>query len=154
MSDWKRTTKEVPFDSLPPEMVSAINQHIEQYNLGPILSDALLCVQTDSEKAKKGLFGAAEIVRMGAVVTPRWLIWAINGTKTRGSVLSAQLINITVQDYAQTPFAKMVSDSGIEVIGTFTDASENASAFIGLDEGAAGKKFKEVVIQAAADAKK
>lgn len=154
MSDWKRTTKEVPFDSLPPEMISAINQHIEQYNLGPILSDALLCVQTDSEKAKKGLFGAAEIVRMGAVVTPRWLIWAINGTKTRGSVLSAQLINITVQDYAQTPFAKMVSDSGIEVSGTFTDASENASAFIGLDEGAAGKKFKEVVIQAAADAKK
>lgn len=154
MSDWKRTTKEIPFDSLPPEMISAINQHIEQYNLGPILSEALMCIQTDSEKAKKGLFGSAEIVRMGVVVTPRWLIWAVNGTKTQGSVLSAPLIDITVQDYAQTPFARMVPDSGIEVSGTFTDASENASAFIGLDESAAGKKFRDVLIKAAADAKK
>jgi hypothetical protein len=154
MSDWKRTTKEIPFESLPPEMVSAIHQHIEQYNLGPILSDALMCIQTNSEKGKKGLFGGAETVRMGVIVTPRWLIWVIDGTKTKTSVLSGQLINITVQDYAQTPFAKMVFDSGIEVSGIFTDASESASAFIGLDEGVAGKKFREVIIKAAADAKK
>jgi hypothetical protein len=48
----------------------------------------------------------------------------------------------------------MIRDSGIEVSGMFTDASENASAFIGLDEGAAGEKFKEALINAAADAKK
>lgn len=154
MSEWKRTTKEVPFESLPPEMVAAINKHIEQYNLGSILSDALICIQTDSERIKKGLFGAAETVRVGAIVTPRWLIWAVDGTKTQSSVLSAQLIHVTIQDYAQTPFAKMVPDSGIEVSGMFTDASENASAFIGLEENAAGEKFKGVLIQAAADAKK
>jgi hypothetical protein len=64
------------------------------------------------------------------------------------------LINITVQDYAQTPFAKMISDSGVQVSGIFTDATESAGAFIGLDEGPAGKKFKEILIQAAQDAKK
>lgn len=154
MSDWKRTTKEIPFESLPPEMIAAINKHIEQHNLGPILSDALMCIQTDSEKVKKGLFGGAETVRMGVVVTPRWLIWAVNGMKTPTSVLSAQLIHVTVQDYAQTQFAKLVPDSGIEVSGMFTDASENSSAFIGLGEGAAGEKFKDVLIKAAADAKK
>lgn len=154
MSDWKRTTKEIPFGGLPLEMVSAISRHIEQYNLGPILSDALMCIQTDSEKAKKGFFGVAETVRMGVVVTPRWLIWAVNGTKTPTSVLSAQLIHVTIRDYAQTQFAKMIPDSGIEVSGMFTDASESASAFIGLDEGVAAQKFREVVIQAAADAKK
>jgi hypothetical protein len=111
-------------------------------------------IQTDSEKIKKGLFGSPETVQMGAVVTPLWLIWAMTGTKTKAAVLSAQLIHITVQDYAQTPFAKLVPDSGIEVSGMFTDASENASAFIGLDEGTAGQKFREILIKAAADAKK
>ena len=154
MSDWKRTTKELRLGGLPPEMVSIIQRHIEQYNLGDILSEALMCIQTDSEKVKKGLFGAAETVRLGAVVTPRWLIWAIEGTKTTPAVLSAQLIDITVQDYAQTQFAKLVADSGIEVSGRFTDASENASAFLGLEEGPLAEKFKQVVIKAAAAAKK
>ena len=155
MSDWKRTTKEIPFEKLLPEMVSAINHHIEQYNLGRILSDSLMCIQTDSEKVKKGLFGGgAEIVQMGTVVTPRWLVWSIQEKKTQTTVLSAQLINVTVQDYAQTPFAKMISDSGIEVSGIFTDASESVSAFIGLDEGDSANKFKEIIFKAAQDAKK
>jgi hypothetical protein len=154
MSDWKRTTKEIPFESLPPEMVSEIDQHIERYNLGSILSDALMCVQSDSEKVKKGLFGGAEIVHVGAVVTPRWLVWAIDGTKMQMTVLSAQLINITVQDYAQTPFVKMIPDSGLEVSGIFTAASESASAFIGLDQGAAANKFREIIIRVTQDAKK
>jgi len=154
MSDWKRTTKEVPFEGLASEMVSAIGEHIERYNLGPILSDTLMCVQTDSEKVKKGLFGGAEMVRIGAVVTPRWLVWAVNGTKTKTTVLSAQLRNMAVQDYAQTSFAKMIPDCGIEINGMFTDASESVSAFIGLDEGVAAKKFTETVMKAAQAAKK
>lgn len=154
MPDWKRRTKEVSIDNLPSDTRESIQLHIEQYNLGPILSDALICVQTDSEKAKKGLFGKAEIVRMIAIVTPRWLLWAVDQPDKNPAVLSAQLIHITVQDYSQTPFAKMVPDSGVEVSGVFTDASEAASAFIGLDESAAGQTFRKTLIQAAADAKK
>ncbi len=45
-----------------------------------------------------------------------------------------------------TPFAKMVPDSGIEVNGKCTDAVENASAFIGLEENTVGNRFKETVI--------
>ena len=153
MSDWKRQTKEVPFESLPTEVTSAIQRHIEQYNLGSILSDALMCVQTDSEK-KKGLFGKAEIIQMAAIVTPRWLVWSIDQPQTNPTVLSAQLIHVTVQDYAQTPFVKMVPDSGVQVSGMFTDASESASAFIGLEENAAGQRFRQILIEAAADAKK
>jgi len=154
MADWKRSTKEIPFGSLPPEMGSAINRHIEGHNLGPILSDILMCVQADSEKAKKGLFGKAEVVKVGAVVTPRWLVWAIQGTNGPPSVLSAQLINIIVRDYTQTPFAKMVPDSGVEISGIFTDASESVSAFMGLEENTAGNKFKEILMKAVQDAKK
>ena len=154
MSDWKRTTKEIPFERLPPQMVAAINQHIGKHNLGPILADVLMCIQTDSEKVKKGLFGKAETVQVGAVVTPRWLLWAIQGANTQATVLSAQLSNLTVQHYAQTPFAKMIPDSGFEVSGMFTDASESSSAFIGLEENTAGNKFKETLIKAVQDAKK
>jgi len=153
MSDWKRTTREILFEGMAPEMVSAVEVHIESYNLGSILSDTMMCIQTDSEKIKKGLFGRAESVSQGAIVTPRWLIWVVKSTGSP-AVLSAQLSNVTVRDYAQTQFAKMVPDSGIQVNGMFTDASENASAFIGVDDGAAAKKFKETVIQTAQDAKK
>jgi hypothetical protein len=154
MSDWKRATKEISLEHLPAEMLSAVHGHIEQYNLGPILSDALMCVHTDSEKIKKGLFGREEIVHTGAIVTPRWLVWVVNGTKIHPTVLSAQLINITIQDYAQTPFVKMIPDSGIQVSGTLPDVSENISAFIGLDESLGGQKFTEIVIKAVQDAKK
>lgn len=154
MSDWKRKTKEVSLENLSPDIVSVIHKHIEQYHLGPILSDALMSIQTDSEKVKKGLFGGSEKVQMVAMVTPRWLIWAILEAEQKVMALSAQLINITVQDYAQTPFAQMVPDSGIQVSGIFTDASEPASAFIGLDESPAAEQFREVIIRATQDAKK
>ena len=154
MSEWKRGTKEVSLESLPPEMADAIHQHIERYNLGPILSDALMCIQTDSEKTKKGLLGGAETVQTVAVIAPRWLVWSVDTPEGKSAVLSAQLIHATVQDYAQTPFAKMAPDSGIQVNGMFTDAAESASAFIGLEENVAGQKFRDVVIKAAAAAKK
>lgn len=153
MSDWKRSTQEIPFESLRSEVKAAIMKHIEQYNLGSVLSDVLMCVQTDSEKAKKGLFGQAESVYVGVVLTPRWLIWGTSGPKAHLAVLSAQLRDLTIQDYAQTPFMKMVPDSGLEVNGPFTDTSGVGSVFIGLDDGV-GKKFREAVIRAVQDAKK
>lgn len=154
MSDWKRVTKEIPFESLRPEMVAAIKKHIEQYNLDALLTDTLMCIQTDSEKIKKPLFGSAEIVYTGAVITTRWLVWAVSGTKTQTAVLSTQLGDVVVQDYAQTQFAKMVPDSGMQVSGRFTDVAENGSAFIGLDGSSAALKFKETVLKAVQDAKK
>ena len=154
MSDWKRTTKEIPFESLPSEIRSAINLHVERYNLGPILSEPLMCVQTVSEKAKKGLFGRAETVEVAAIVTPRWLILFTRGTNAPMSVRSAQLRNIIVQDFAQTSLAKMIPDSGAEVTGLFTDASESVSAFVGLEENTPGNKFREILMKATQDAKK
>ena len=154
MSDWKRATKELPFEGLRPELVSAIRAHTELYNLGPIVTEALMCIQTESEKAKKGLFGSAETVYQGAVLTPRWLLWAVSGTKTQTAVLSAQLRDVTVQDYAETQFAKMIPDSGLQVSGRLTDVSENGSTFIGLEDNADGRKFIESAIQAVQEAKK
>jgi hypothetical protein len=154
MSDWKRSTHEVTVDQLPSDLKTAIQKHIELYNLGDILSDVLLCIQTDSEKTKKGLFGSAETVHQGAVVTPRWLLWAVSATKTPATALSALLKDIVVQDYARTQFARMVPDSGVEVTGKFTDVAENGSTFIGLEDNAVGRKFMQTVIEAVQNARK
>ena len=81
-------------------------------------------------------------------------MWATSGTKTPAAVLSAQLRDVVVQDYAESQFAKMIPDSGLNVSGKFTDASENGMTFIGLDGGAAGRKFTEIVVNAAQEAKK
>lgn len=154
MSEWKRTTKEIGFENLRPELSQAINEHIEKNNLGEILSDVLMCVQTDSEKSKKRLFGGAEMVYTGVVVTPRWLVWATSGTKTQTSASSAQLSDVTIQDYAQSSFAKLIADTGLNVSGRFTDVSENLTTFIGLDDSAVGEKFREISLRSAQDAKK
>lgn len=156
MSDWKRTTSEATLESLRPELSQAIRKHIELHNLGEdLLTGSLFCIQTDSEKVKKGFFQrGGELVYIGALLTPRWLIWAISGNKVGAAALSAQLRDITVQDYAKTPFAAHVPDSGIQVSGRLTDVSENSSAFIGLEDNAIGAKFKELAVQAAQDAKK
>lgn len=154
MGDWNRSTRECPIESLSPEMASAIHKHVEQYNLGPILSEALLCVETRSDRIRKGLFGGGEVVMTGAVVTPAWLIWAISGAKAGATVMSARLAEVVIQDYAMTQMGRMVPDTGVEVSGSFTDVHERASAFIGLDDGSAGRKFKEVVLKALQEAKK
>lgn len=154
MSDWKRSTREMTWEQLPPDMKTEIQRHIERYNLSDILSEVVMCIQTDSEKAKKGLFGSTELVHQSVILTPRWLIWSASGTKTPVATLSAFLQDVVIQDYATTPFMKMIPDSGIEVTGKFTDVAENESAFIGLEENASGKKFKELVIGAVQNAKK
>ena len=154
MSDWKRSTREVLFENLASDIRAEIQKHIELYNLGDILTDTLMMIQTDSEKVKKGLFGSAELNHVAAILTSRWLVWVVSGTKSKIALLSAQLRDVVIEDYARTPFAKMIADSGIQVSGRFTDVSENASAFIGLEENEVGNKFKELVIQTVQQSRK
>jgi hypothetical protein len=135
-------------------MKAEVQQHIELYNLGDILSDAVICIQSDAEKPKKGLFGSAETSQTVAILTPRWLLWVVSGSRTSATATSALLNDIVIQDYAGTPLAKMMPDFGIQVSGKFTDVTENLSAFIGLENNAAGQQFKELAISAVQSAKK
>ena len=148
MGDWKRATRECTLDSMRPELSVAIRKHVEKYNLGDILSTPTMCIETTSEKIKKGLFGGGETIYMGAALTKGWLVWASGGTKAPYGTLSARLGQITVQDYAKSEFAKLIPDTGLNINGLYTDSSEAASACIGLEENAAGIKFREAVIAA------
>lgn len=70
MGDYNRLTKEIKLEELPPEMKAALNEHIGKYELGPILGDALMCVESTAEKIKKGLFGGsgAKVVKMALIL--------------------------------------------------------------------------------------
>ena len=155
MGDWKRSSRECTPEALPREMLLAMRKHIEQYDLGSILTDVSACVETTSKKSKSGPFGKGEEnVVTGVIVTGGWLVWAIRGDSPEVAVMSARLTDIVVQDYAATEFARMVPDAGIEVSGSFTDAAERGSAFIGLGDEQAAQVLRNVLGQVVQDAKK
>jgi hypothetical protein len=156
MSDYNRSTREVTLANLSPEITGALNKHIELYNLGSILDDVLICIEANSEKIKKGLFSGpgAKVVKSIIIITPRWLLQAIKSDDDAAFARSAQLTDIVVADYEKSPFYAKTPDTGIEVTGKFTDASENSMSFIGLGKDAAGEKFKKMLIEVVQNAKK
>ena len=161
MGDWNRTTKECALESLNSDNMAAIKKHLESYNLGPILDDYLMGIETTSEKKKKGLFGGGGDSRVivSAIVTPRWLIWAVAGDKSGTGTLSTQLRDAAVTDYASSEFYKMVPDNGIQVTAPFTGSfagspTERGTMFIPLGDEPVTQRFKETVIHAAQEAKK
>jgi hypothetical protein len=156
MGDYNRLTKEIKLEDLPSEMKAAVDKHIEQYMLGSILDDALMCVESTSEKIKKGLFAGAgpKVLTNIVILTPRWLVQVIKSDNDAAFARSAQLTDITVEDYEKSQFHAMIPDTGVNVSGRFTDAPENSASFIGLGKDAAGGKFKSALIEAAQDAKK
>lgn len=154
MRDWKRSTRDCSFDGLRQDMREAINKHIVDCNLGNVLADSLMCVETTSENMKKGpLPGGDKNVVVAAIITARWMIWAIRGDRPGVTVMSARLADVVIQDYAATQFAKMIPDTGFEVSGSFTDVEERGAAFIGLGEEPPARKFKQTVLDAVQAAK-
>src|SRR5688500_7756345 len=79
MGDYNRSTEEISFESISPDVMQAINKYIEMRNLGDILKGASQCVLSNNEKIKKGLFGGGpgpkSLIQV-AVLTDRWLILA------------------------------------------------------------------------------
>ncbi len=156
MGDYNRSTRELTLQEIPQNAVKALNRHIELHNLGDVLDDVLICIEAKAEKIKKGLFappGPKTSVSY-VVVTKGWLFEAINAEGDAFHAISARLSNITVTDYEKSPFYSKIPDNGMDVNGMFTDATEQGMRFIGLGKDAAGEKFKEILIQAAQEAKR
>lgn len=70
MSERRRSRREISLDGLPTDIKAKVQKHIELHNLADNLSDVLVCAQTDSKKAKNGLFGSAKVTHQLAVLTP------------------------------------------------------------------------------------
>ena len=156
MGNYNRSTREVPFANLSSETMDAIKKHLELYNLGSILDDALICIESNHEKIKKGLFSGPgpKMLKVTVILTPRWVLEVHKSDNDAPFARSAQLKDITVSDWEKDPMYAKMPDTGVNVTGRFTDTSENSSSFFGLGKDAVGDKFKEIFIKAVQDAKK
>lgn len=157
MSDYLRTTSGVRLELLPDAVLEAIQRHLDTYNLGPILADVETCIETISEKKKRGLFKGVGNQRITsyAILTPAWLIYAVVGKKGVVSVLSVPLAEAQVEDHALTPFYEKLPDTGFHITGNFTGqvgmhGRQQVSIFLGLGEGRVARVFGEALLAAIA----
>lgn len=136
-------------------MIKSVQTYIEKHNLGDILANPVMCTVSTSEKLKKGLFSGAgpKLLVQTAILTDRWLILADNVDQNALYIKSMQLRDITVEDYEKNSFYKMIPDTGMNVNGRFTDASELGSIFLPLGKDATGEKFKSALVEAVQKAK-
>ena len=154
MGDWNRTTKELLLEDLSPQMQQAVQDHQKTYNLGPILNDYTMCIETTHEKRKKGLFGGGSRRVECTIITPSWLVLLVQSeNKAEATALSVPLKDALVTDYADGPGYRLIPDTGLDITGAFTgrvgmEGSQRISLFIGLGEEPAAQKFKEAVFQA------
>lgn len=156
MGDYNRTTREISIEYLPAEAKQALDEFIERYNLGPILDSTLLCVESTSEKIKKGLFAGPlpKLVKATIIITPLWLVEVLKIDDKPAFARAAQLRDIIVSDWEKDPMYTKMPDTGVHVTGRFLDTAESSSSFLGIGKDAAGDKFKAVLIEAAQNAKK
>ena len=156
MGDYNRSTKEIPFEQISPDVMQTINKYIERHNLGDILANSSLCIVSTSEKLKKGLFSGAgpKLLVETVILTGRWLILADRVDQNAIYIKSMQLRDIVVEDYEKSLFYARIPDTGMNISGMFTDASEKGTIFLPLGKDAAGEKFKEALIKSVQDAKK
>jgi hypothetical protein len=134
MSDYTRTTRECAPAQLKPELLRPIRAYAAQHALGDVERDNLLCVETHSEKKKKGFFASLgggdrdPFHDTALLLTPAWLIWARGGPASGTVVLSARLRDVQVSAFA----SKLMPDTGLEVTYPSPGSPEPVVAFIPL----------------------
>jgi len=155
MGDYQRTTRSIRLEILPADIRTAVQAHLEEYNLGSILDDALMSVETVSLKKKKGLFKGPgdQQVTSYAILTPTWLVYAAKGDSGHAAVLSVPLADAKAEDYQGSPFYAKIPDRGYRITGNFTGrvgmhGSQRVSIFIGLGEERAARLFGEALMDA------
>jgi len=146
MNAYTRSTRECTFADLPPELVTAIREHIKKYKLEDIEASLLICCETTSTIQKTGLFtSGSEITVTGMLVTPQLLVWTNGMKRDKSTVRSAWLRNIDAQDFENTAMYQVNPDSGMNITGRYTDVTKQGQAFIGLGTNSAGEKFRQVL---------
>lgn len=146
MNAYIRSTRECTFADFPLELVTAIREHIERYNLEDIESSSLICCETTSTIQRTGLFTSGpETIITGMILTAQVLVWTNGKKKDKPGVRSAWLRHIDVKDFENTSMYRVNPDSGINIAGRYTDETKQGQAFIGLGSDPAGEKFRQVL---------
>ncbi len=134
MSVYLRTTRACAPAQLKPELLQAIRAYAAQHALGSVEAESTLCVETHSEKKKKGLFASLgggdpdPFHDTALLLTPAWLVWARSGPKSGTVVSSARLRDAQVSAFD----SKLIPDTGLDVQTPIAGEAEPVVAFIPL----------------------
>ena len=146
MSMTTRLTRDCAFSELKPELLAAIHQHIEKYQLGDIEATQPVCFETTSTGKKTGLFSyGEEITVTGMLLTSQFLLWTKGKKSGKPVVMSALLRNINVQDFEDTAMYRVKPDSGMNITGRYTDVTKQGQSFIAVGMDPAGEKFRHML---------
>jgi len=146
MSASTRTTRECTFKELSLEVQTAIQKHVEQYQLGAFETSLLICCETTSTGQKTGFFGSGnEPTFTGMFVTPHLLVWTNGSGRGKPTAHSALLRNIDAHDFENTAMYRVKPDSGLNITGRYTDVNKQGQTFLGLGPDPAGEKFRQVL---------
>lgn len=116
--------------------------------LDDIESDILMCCETISIHSKKGFFGGIKTTLSAVYVTRKWLVWADSSGRNEVAAGTAQLKQIDVRDYRTTTQYAITPDQGLNITARYTDKNKTGIAFIVLEAGADGQKFRQVLDEA------
>jgi hypothetical protein len=155
MSKYQRSTRECSVSQFKPELQQALREYFQKHNLGELESEAVLCVETISEKKAGGWIPSwldgnlDETVLTGIVLTTQSLIWArstgdANQNLPGVRVVGAELMNIQAKAHV-SQFSK---DMGLEVNGLIEDSKGNIRGVLGLGPEPEALKFCDEVRQA------
>jgi hypothetical protein len=159
MGDYVRTTKELSLHQVPTEVMDSIKEHSERYNLGWLMDDQTICIETTSDRKKKkkvmGIKMPMHVVSH-VLLTPAWLIYAASNEGSKPAVMTVPLVDATVENYAKSPLYKKLykkmPDNGYWVDGKFTGVvggsmsfSDRSSIFIGLGPERAAEDFAKAL---------
>lgn len=154
MSDYIRTSRECAPAQHKPGLLQAIRVYAQQHELGNVEADSRLCLETHSEKKKKGFLASLgggdpdAFHDTALLLTPAWLIWARGGPKSGTVVSAARLREVQVSAFE----SKLIPDTGREVQSPQFGSAEPVVAFIPLGPESAAS-ITERVKAAVASAK-
>lgn len=157
MRIYQRVTREVRPELLPDEIHAAIQRHFEGHNLGNILAEISMCIETISVRVKTGLFKrhGPQKVTSYAFLTPVWLVYAAVDGKGPVGVMSVKLADATIEDHALSTFYAKFPDRGFHITGNFTGqvgmhGRQQVTLFLALGEEQAAKSFGDALEDAIA----
>lgn len=134
MSAYTRTSRECSPAQLKPELLQPIRAYAAQHGLGDVEAGHRLCVETHSEKKKKGFFASLgggdpdPFHDTALLLTSDWLIWARSGPQSGTVVASARLRDAQVTAFS----SQHIPDTGLEVTSPLPGSPEPVTAFIPL----------------------
>jgi len=145
-SEWKRSTKECSLDQLRPELATAIREYMQEHELAGWEDTVQICCETVSERAKVDLLSrllgsTQKVVYSAALITPRWLIYAVSDANKGASALAMQLADAEISHQ----LAELTQDHGPNLLAFRLGNSMRESLFIGLGEGSAADQFESML---------